>query len=74
MEVAYRDAGIDRYDAWVHERDQGMRAELRGRGYTLEASMRAMPMSLADLVLPEVEVGPADWAEGLRILRYVPGP
>jgi hypothetical protein len=35
-------------------------------------------MSLADLaaalVLPEVEVGPADWAEGLRILGYVPEP
>ncbi len=28
METAYGAAGIDRYAAWVHESDEGMRAEL----------------------------------------------
>ena len=34
MEAAYGAAGVDRYAAWVHETDHGMRAELSGRGYT----------------------------------------
>ena len=47
--AAYRSAGVDRYAAWVHESDEGMRAELTGRGYTLEESTRAMGMALDDL-------------------------
>ena len=46
MAAAYRAAGVDRYAAWVHESDDGMRAELSGRGYTVEESTRAMGMSL----------------------------
>lgn len=38
MAAAYGSAGIDRYAAWVHESDEGMRAELSGRGYTIAES------------------------------------
>lgn len=71
MEVAYRAAGIERYAAWVHESDDAMRAELSGRGYTIDESNRAMGMSLDDvsLALPEVEIRPLDWAGYLRYLR-----
>src|SRR6478672_5859606 len=46
MAAAYRAAGVERYAAWVHESDEGMRAELSGRGYAVEESTRAMAMSL----------------------------
>jgi GNAT superfamily N-acetyltransferase len=74
MEGAYRSAGVDRYAAWVHEGDEGMRAELTRRGYTLAESTRAMGMSLDDvsLTVPEVELGPPDWAEHLRIIGVPP--
>ncbi len=70
MELAYRSAGVDRYAAWVHESDEGMRRELGNRGYMLDESTRAMGMSLgvAATMLPAVELGPSDWAESLRIL------
>jgi len=76
MEATYRSAGVDRYAAWVHESDEGMRAELSGRGYTLEESTRAMGMSLGDisLAVPEVELGPPDWGEYLRILSALGAP
>ena len=47
-----------------------MRAELSGRGYTIEESTLAMGMSLDDisLALPEVELGPLDWPEYLEYL------
>ena len=44
MDAAYGSAGVDRYAAWVHETDDGMRAELSGRGYTLAETTRAMGM------------------------------
>src|SRR6266511_4267705 len=68
MEAAYTSAGVDRYAAWVHESDEGMRAELSRRGYILEESTRAMGMSLGDVSIgaPEVELRPADWGEYLR--------
>jgi GNAT superfamily N-acetyltransferase len=76
MEAAYDSAAVDRYAAWVHESDEGMRAELAGRGYAVEESTRAMGMSLNDisLALPEVELGPLDWAEYLEYLRIVGAP
>jgi ribosomal protein S18 acetylase RimI-like enzyme len=75
MEAGYDSAGVDRYAAWVHESDEGMRAELSSRGYTLDESTRAMGMSLDDIsvALPEVELGPPDWAEYLRILGVPAG-
>jgi GNAT superfamily N-acetyltransferase len=75
MEAAYDAAGVARFAAWVHESDEGMRAEVSSRGYALDESNRAMGMVLADisLALPEVELGPPDWAEYLRILGVPAG-
>jgi ribosomal protein S18 acetylase RimI-like enzyme len=75
MEAAYRCARVDRYAAWVHESDEGMRAELSRRGFTIDESTRAMGMSLTDapLGVAEFELGPSDWAEHLRIIGAPPG-
>ena len=51
MAAAYGAAGVDRYAAWVHESDDGLRAELRDRGFTVDESTRAMAMELDDLAL-----------------------
>src|SRR6266498_3201791 len=48
MEATYGSAGVERYAAWVHESDEGMRAELGSRGYTVEECTRAMGMSLGE--------------------------
>jgi len=76
MEAAYDSAGVDRYAAWVHESDEGMRTELSARGYAIDESTRAMGMALADisLALPEVELGPLAWAEYLEYLRIAGAP
>ena len=75
MEVVYATAGVTRFAAWVHERDQAMRSDLQRRGYTLSESTRAMGMALDDVRLPrpQIELGPADWSEYLRILGVPPG-
>jgi hypothetical protein len=52
MEAAYSSAGIERYAAWVHESDEGIRGELIARGYTLDETTRAMGMPLDDIALP----------------------
>jgi GNAT superfamily N-acetyltransferase len=74
MEAAYAAAGVTRFAAWVHEHDQGMRGDLQRRGYTLEESTRAMGMTLDDVRLPrpEIELGPPDWLEYLRIVGVPP--
>jgi GNAT superfamily N-acetyltransferase len=71
MQAAYRSAGVDRYAAWTHESDAGMRAELSRRGYAVEESTRAMGMALDDIAVavPAVALESADWAEYLRYLR-----
>ncbi len=76
MESAYIAAGIGRYAAWVHESDEGTRAELSGRGYTVAESTRAMGMSLdgVSLALPEVGLEPLDWAEYVDYLGIVGVP
>jgi ribosomal protein S18 acetylase RimI-like enzyme len=70
MAAAYDAAGVDRYAAWVHESDEGMRSELGSRGYTIDETTRAMGMRLdgVSLPVPEVELGPPDWAEHLRVI------
>lgn len=75
MEAAYSMAGIERYAAWVHESDEGMRSELSARGYSLDDSTRAMGMSLDEIALPrpEVDLGESDWPEYLRILGVPAG-
>jgi GNAT superfamily N-acetyltransferase len=67
MEAAYRAAAVRRFAAWVHETDAPMQADLERRGYTLDTTTRFMGMSLADIRVPrpEVELGPASWAEYL---------
>jgi ribosomal protein S18 acetylase RimI-like enzyme len=71
MEAAYRAAGIDRYAAWVHESDEGMRGEMGARGYTVDETTRAMGLALRDIALPRSDVAleRADWSEYLRYLR-----
>ena len=68
-------AGVTRYAAWVHETDRLLRSDLERRGYTLDEVTRAMGMALDDIRAPrpEVELGPADWSEHLRIAEVNPG-
>ena len=75
MEAAYSSAGIERYAAWVHDSDEAMRGELIARGYTLDEATRAMGMPLDDIALPrpEVDLGPPDWFEYLRIVGVPAG-
>jgi GNAT superfamily N-acetyltransferase len=76
MAAAYRSAGIDRYAAWVHESDEGMRAELSARGYTIAESTLAMGMAVeaVSLTPPGVDLGPLDWPEYLEYLEIVGVP
>lgn len=74
VEAAYAAAGVDRFAAWVHESDKAMRRDLARRGYKIDGSTRAMTMRLDDLRLPrpEIELGPVDWREHLRIVGVPP--
>jgi GNAT superfamily N-acetyltransferase len=74
MQAAYHSAGVARYAAWVHESDEEMSAELTSRGYALDEITRAMGMSLDEIPVepPEVELGPPDWDEYVRLVG-VPG-
>ena len=75
MHEAYAAAGVDHYAAWVHESDEGMRADLIGRGYIVAESTRAMgmPLDVADAPpdIELVELGPSTWADHLRYLQLV---
>jgi ribosomal protein S18 acetylase RimI-like enzyme len=75
METAYAAAGVTRFAAWVHESDEAMRTDLERRGYGLDTSTRAMGMALDDIRLPrpEIELGPPDWFEYLRLIGVPPG-
>jgi len=75
MEAAYAVAGITRFAAWAYESDEPLRADLERRGYTLAEWTRAMGMALEDIRLPrpEIELGPTDWFEYLRLLGVPPG-
>jgi GNAT superfamily N-acetyltransferase len=74
MEAAYAAAGVTRFAAWVHETDEPMRAELEGRGYTLDTTTRAMGMTLDDIAVPppsidpaRLDLAPASWSEYLEM-------
>jgi ribosomal protein S18 acetylase RimI-like enzyme len=69
MEAAYEAAGVTRFAAWVHETDAGVRSDLERRGYTVDEVTRAMGRSLDDVRVPrpDLELGPADWSEHLRL-------
>jgi hypothetical protein len=75
MEAAYSAAGIERYAAWVHETDEGMRGELGARGYMLDESTLVMGMSLDDIALPrpDLDLRKSDWSEYLGILGLPAG-
>ena len=69
MEAVYAAAGVARFAAWVHESDEPMRAELEQRCYTLDTTTRSMGIALDDIRVPrpEIPLGPAGWAEYLRM-------
>jgi ribosomal protein S18 acetylase RimI-like enzyme len=71
LEAAYRSAGVDSYAAWVHESDDGMRAELAGRGYTIDEVTRAMGLALDDIALPPpaIELVAPSWPEYVAFLQ-----
>jgi len=75
MEAAYAASGVTHFAAWVHESDKALRADLEWRGYTFAESTRAMGMALGDIRMPrpEIELGPPDWFEYLRLLELPPG-
>lgn len=75
MEAAYAAVGVGHFAAWVHESDAAMQLDLERRGYTLDQSTRAMGMLLDDVCLPrpQIELGPPDWLEYLRIVGVPPG-
>lgn len=75
MEAAYESTDITRFAAWVHESDAGMCSALERRGYTVDEVTRAMGMTLDDIRLPppDIEVGPADWSEHLRLAGLARG-
>jgi ribosomal protein S18 acetylase RimI-like enzyme len=75
MEAAYAAAGVTRFAAWVHERDQAMRGDLERHGYRVDEWTRAMGMALDDIRVPrpQIELGPPDWSEYLRIIGVPPG-
>jgi ribosomal protein S18 acetylase RimI-like enzyme len=68
MEAAYVHAGVDRFAAWVHERDQAMHADIEARGYVLDTTTQAMGLDLAELDNhpPQHHLGPASWSEYVR--------
>jgi len=74
MEAAYAAAGVTHFAAWVHESDNALRADLEWRGYTFAESTRAMGMALGEIRMPrpEIELGPPDWFEYLRLLELPP--
>jgi GNAT superfamily N-acetyltransferase len=76
MHAAYDAAGVERYAAWVHESDEGMRGALSRRGYTVEESTRALGMALdgISLSVPDVDIQPLEWPAYLAYLEGVGVP
>jgi GNAT superfamily N-acetyltransferase len=74
MEALYASAGVQRFAAWVHERDAALAGEVARRGYALDTTTRAMGMALDELGLkrPEIELGADDWDEYLRMFGLPP--
>jgi GNAT superfamily N-acetyltransferase len=68
MEGIYAAAGIDRFAAWVHEKDAPMRRDLNRGGYAVDVTTRAMGMSLDHIRVPRphIAVQSADWGEYLK--------
>ena len=75
MEAAYAEAAIDGFAAWAHETDASIRAELERHGYAIVETTRAMGMVLETASAPraDIELGPAGWADYLRVGDLPPG-
>jgi GNAT superfamily N-acetyltransferase len=67
---AYEAAGVERYAVWVNEAEKAPRTELASRGFRVDTWTRAMAMSLHEIAvpIPEIELGPPDRNEYLRII------
>jgi GNAT superfamily N-acetyltransferase len=76
MEAAYASAGVDRFAAWVHESDEGMRADIEARGYTIDTTTLAMGMALDTIpVIPQaLDLAPPDWRAYVQYLDAVGVP
>jgi GNAT superfamily N-acetyltransferase len=70
MEAAYAQAGVERFAAWVHERDAPLRAELEARGYALQEATRMMGMGLDEIRVgrPRIADLSRDWRAHLDYL------
>jgi ribosomal protein S18 acetylase RimI-like enzyme len=75
MEAAYAEAGVERFAAWVHERDTALAGELERRGYALDTATRAMGLSLDELSapMPELDLTPTAWREYLQVFGLPAG-
>jgi ribosomal protein S18 acetylase RimI-like enzyme len=73
--AAYEGAGVDRYAVWAHESEQPAMEEMADRGLRVDVTTRAMAMSLDEIALPlpDVELGPSNWNEYLRIIEVPVG-
>jgi ribosomal protein S18 acetylase RimI-like enzyme len=76
LERAYRATGVERYAAWAHESDEGLRAELSARGYRIAESTRAMGLSLGETAVPRpgLALDLPDWPRYLRALEAAEAP
>jgi ribosomal protein S18 acetylase RimI-like enzyme len=76
MEAAYAEAGVERFAAWVHERDAPLRADLEARGYTLNEANRMMGMALDEICVPrpQLEGLSREWRAHLDFLSAVGVP
>jgi ribosomal protein S18 acetylase RimI-like enzyme len=73
--ATYEGAAVDRYAIWAHESEDPAIAEMAGRGFAVDTTTRAMAMSLDEIAVPypDVELGPPDWEEYLRIIEVPEG-
>jgi ribosomal protein S18 acetylase RimI-like enzyme len=71
----YTEAGVKRYAIWVHDAEDAGMTEMAGRGFRVDTATRAMAMSLHEIALerPEIDLGPSDWSDYLRILEVPEG-
>jgi GNAT superfamily N-acetyltransferase len=75
MQSGYAAAQVERFAAWVHERDSATSYDLERLGYTLDTTTRVMGMPLDDIRLPRpaLDIGPLEWSDYLRIFELPPG-
>src|SRR4051812_5207189 len=73
MRSTYRDAGVTAYAPWVHESDTAMLEELSRVGFVHQETTWAMGLQLDGAApVTDLDVGPGDWEEYLRVLDLPP--